>query len=291
MSSKTIDLHIDFCWQCHRATKALDLTEHLPDVQVDFQRMKTGGLDKFVAPVYLSDKCQSDYGPTLSWNAVKNQLAIIQGYGSLIPALEGGRLLQESKGCIDLLADAGCVYITLAHNKTTSWADSATDNLVHNGLTAVGKRITKWIEDAGILIDVSHAADATIFDVLALAARPVIASHSGVLSLVNHPRNLSDALIKMIAATGGVIGIPYARKFVKDRDGIVLAIDHIAQMLGNTRHIAIGSDLDGAETVVTDAAEWSQVLDEPLANLGYTPDQVDGIKGENFSRLLEAQHG
>jgi membrane dipeptidase len=204
-------------------------------------------------------------------------------------ALEGGRLLQESQGRIALLADAGCVYITLTHNKNTSWADSATDNLTHNGLTAVGKRIVKWIEEAKILVDVSHASDNTIFDVLKQASRPVIASHSGVLSLVNHPRNLSDALIKMIAATGGVIGIPYATKFVNDQNGVVLAIDHIAQLLGTTRHIAIGSDLDGAETVIEDVSEWSAVL-EPLYGLGYTTEQVDGIKGENFLRLLDGPH-
>lgn len=283
----TVDLHVDFPHQCHKHNAHLDLAGGNNRLQVDGPRMKKGGLDKFVAALYLGDKTQTELGPDKSWNAIKNQLSIVKGYPDLaLLALEGGRLLNGSQERIQWLAQHGCAYITLTHNKSTEWADSATDSIHHNGLSSVGTRIVKWIEDSKILVDVSHASDQTIMDVLSQATRPVIASHSGVRNLVDHPRNLSDTLIKLIAESGGVIGIPYASKFVTDVDGVILAIDHIAQLLGTTRHLAIGSDLDGAETVIEDVQEWSSVL-QPLFALGYTVDQVDGIKGENFLRLLE----
>ena len=286
----TIDCHIDIPWQCYKQGSALDLEMDVPSVQVDFPRMKEGGLDKFVAALYLHDGTQDKLGPDKSWNAIMNQWHHLSHWPQIEFALEGGRLLNQSTERLEELAKLGIIYITLTHNRNTEWADSATDQLEHNGLTARGKSLVKRIQSLGILVDLSHSSDQTALDVLDKATVPVIASHSGVRNLVDHPRNLSDFLIREIAATGGIIGIPYASRFVINCDGVVLAIDYIAQLLGSTKHLAIGSDLDGADTVIKDVSEWSTVLD-PLSDLGYSSDDIAGIKGGNFQALLSKMAG
>jgi membrane dipeptidase len=282
---KSIDLHVDYPWQCFKASTAWDLRGS-SILQVDFPRMVKGGLDSFVAALYLSDGQQTTLGPDKSWNAIKNQIKTCEEYtGKVLLALEGGRLLNNSETRITELAAHGIRYITLTHNLNTDWADSATDKLTHNGLTARGKSLVRYIQDQRILVDVSHASDATTLDVISQTSVPIVATHSGCRSLVDHPRNLSDALIKLIAETGGLIGIPYATRFVRDVDGVVLAVDHIAQLTGSVDHIGIGSDLDGAATVIPDVSTWSQIL-APLLDLGYTDDDLAKIKGGNFWRLI-----
>ena len=282
----SIDLHIDVPYQSHRQECTFDLDQACRSIQTDFPRMKDGGLDQFVAALYLSDGAQDKLGPEKSWNAITNQHIKLAHYPQIRFALEGGRLINKDLGRLDQLVAWGVVYLTLTHNRNTDWADSATDHLEHNGLTAVGKSLVKRIQSLGILIDLSHSSDQTALDVLDKTVVPVIASHSGVRSLVGHPRNLSNFLILEIAGTGGIIGVPYASRFVTNQDGVLLAIDHIAQLLGTTKHIGIGSDLDGAATVIKDVSEWSTVL-EPLTDLGYSDDDITGIKGGNFQALLK----
>lgn len=285
--STTIDLHCDVPWQCYRNSSALNYEQGSTLLQVDFPKMDKGGLDKFVAALYLSDGVQDREGPDRAWNAVRNQADHMRNDRILL-GLEGGRLLNRSQERLNEIKSWGVVYVGLTHNRNTDWADSATDNLHHNGLSSFGKGFVKAIQNAGILIDLSHSSDQTALDVINQTDVPVIATHSGVRSLVDHPRNLSDALIKLIVSTGGLIGVPYATRFVKDTDGVVLAIDHIAQLTGSTDYIAIGSDLDGADTVIKNASEWSTIL-EPLTALGYTNEDLDRIKGGNFMALLARQ--
>lgn len=284
----TIDLHIDIPWQCFRQERALQLDAGCKSVQTDFPRMKAGGLSRFVAALYLADSTQDRLGPEKSWNAIKTQYNWLKQWQDkqLLFALEGGRLINQSKERLTELASWGIVYLGLTHNRNTSWADSATDKLTHNGLTAVGKSLVRAIHAQKILVDVSHSSDRTILDALEIG--PVIASHSGVRSQVDHPRNLSDTLIRFIAESGGLIGVPYATRFVGSRDGVIEAIDHIAQLTGSCQHIGIGSDLDGADTVIEDVSQWSEVL-EPLTDFGYPAADIEAITGGNFRRLIDAR--
>lgn len=282
----SIDLHIDYPWQCYKASAALAL-EGSSMLQCDFPRMDKGGLAKFIAALYLSDGTQTTLGVEKSWNAILNQArTATHPSGRVLLALEGGRLLDEKDTKLSQLAEQyKLVYLTITHNFNSSWADSATDKLQHNGLTARGKSICKHAEKLGVYLDVSHSSDQTALDVLTQATKPVLATHSGVRNLVDHPRNLSDFLIKEIVGTGGLIGIPYATRFVKDSDGVVEALDYIVQLVGNTDHVAVGSDFDGAATVVPDVSQWSEVLG-PLTDLGYSSDDLAKIKGGNFWRLM-----
>jgi membrane dipeptidase len=98
-------------------------------------------------------------------------------------------------------AALGVRYMTLTHFKNNNWADSSTDKPQHNGLTAFGKDVVREMNRLGMMIDISHVADKTFFDVLALTTAPVIASHSSSRAIAKHPRNMTDEMMKALART------------------------------------------------------------------------------------------
>lgn len=139
-------------------------------------------------------------------------------------------------------------------------------------------------------MDVSHVSDQTCRDITELSTKPVIASHSGCRAIVSHPRNLSDELIRRVSDTGGVVHVPFVRQFIGETAlGVVAHIEHIVQLLGDTRHVGIGSDLDGAELAfgAEDVSQWWRVTGEALADRGYSGGDIAMITGGNTLRLLE----
>jgi membrane dipeptidase len=99
--------------------------------------------------------------------------------------------------------------MTLTHTVNTDWADSSGDKAAHNGLTPFGKKVVVEMNRLGMMVDISHVADKTFYDVLAISRAPVIASHSSCRALCTAPRNMTDEMIKALAAQGGVIQINY----------------------------------------------------------------------------------
>lgn len=110
---------------------------------------------------------------------------------------------------VDEFAALGVRYMTLTHMLNTNWADSSTDKPAHNGLTDFGKQVVLEMNRVGMMVDVSHIADKTFYDVLATSQAPVLASHSSCRALDDMPRNMTDDMIKALAAKGGVIQINY----------------------------------------------------------------------------------
>jgi membrane dipeptidase len=131
--------------------------------------------------------------------------------------LEGGHIIENSPEVLAVFHSLGVRGMTLTHSQNTDWADSSTDAPHARGLTALGKRIVFQMECSGMAIDVSHASDPTIRDVLQTSVGPVMASHSNARKLCAVPRNLSDALIRAIAGRRGFIGVNFFPAFVKRR--------------------------------------------------------------------------
>src|SRR5260370_508773 len=124
------------------------------------------------------------------------------------------------------------------------------------------------------------------YNAMIASNKPVIASHSGCRKLLNHPRNLTDTLIKQIASTGGLIGVPFVKKFIGSRMAIAEHVDHIAQLVG-LQHVAIGSDIDGAVMVDgVEMARWWESFAEGLTKYRYSDNDLDAIAGGNFEGLL-----
>ena len=154
------------------------------------------------------------------------------------------------------------------------------------GLTALGRDWVKTMEAKSMIIDLAHAAPATIDDVLKIATRPVFVSHTGVKGTCDNRRNLSDAQLAAISAGGGVIGIGFWDTAVcgGDARAIAKAIDHAINVAG-FEHVALGSDFDGAVTAPFDATGVVQIT-QALLDAGLDRTKVESVMGGNIRRLL-----
>ncbi|MGC1620331.1 MAG: dipeptidase [Candidatus Acidiferrum sp.] len=123
--------------------------------------------------------------------------------------VEGGHMIASDLGVLRTYAALGARYMTLTHTGNVEWADASTDKPVHNGLTEFGKEVVREMNRLGMIVDVSHVSDKTFADVLEVSKAPVFASHSDCRAICDAPRNMSDGMIRAMAAKGGVIQINY----------------------------------------------------------------------------------
>jgi len=136
---------------------------------------------------------------------------------AVLLAVEGGHMLNHDLGVLRQYADLGVRYMTLTHMRNTDWADASTDEPLHNGLSDFGKDVIREMNWLGMAVDVSHASDKTVADVLATSEAPVFASHSSCYALCARPRNLRDDLISALAAKGGVVQINFHMGFLSQK--------------------------------------------------------------------------
>jgi microsomal dipeptidase-like Zn-dependent dipeptidase len=154
------------------------------------------------------------------------------------------------------------------------------------GLTDFGRRVIQRMEELGMIVDLAHASLQTIDDVLTIATRPAVVSHTGVRGVCNTVRNLSDEHLKAIAAAGGIIGIAYfdGATCGHDIDAIVKTIRYAVDVVG-PEHVALGSDFDGAVTTPFDAAGILYLTDA-LLKAGFSMSDIKLIMGENVRQIL-----
>jgi membrane dipeptidase len=136
---------------------------------------------------------------------------------AVLMGVEGGHMINNSLANLDKFFALGVRYMTLTHTVNTDWADASTDKAAHNGLTDFGKQVVREMNRLGMMVDISHVADKTFYDVLAMSKAPVIASHSSCRALCSAPRNMTDDMIKALAAKGGVIQINYHIGFLSQQ--------------------------------------------------------------------------
>jgi microsomal dipeptidase-like Zn-dependent dipeptidase len=141
------------------------------------------------------------------------------------------------------------------------------------------------MEQRGMIIDLAHASPALIRDVVKIAKRPLLVSHTGVRGTCDRPRNLSDEEVRLVASTGGVIGIGFWSGAVcgGDASAIAKSIRHATNLVG-VNHVALGSDFDG-DKMPFDATGLVQITDALLAD-GFSEAEVEAIMGGNVIRML-----
>jgi membrane dipeptidase len=130
--------------------------------------------------------------------------------------MEGGHMIDDDLGLLRSYASLGIRYLTLTHSVNTNWADSSGDSPRHNGLTAFGRDVVRELNRLGVMVDVSHVADKTFYDALEVTRAPVIASHSSCRALSNHPRNMTDDMLRALARNGGVVMINFSVGFLSE---------------------------------------------------------------------------
>jgi membrane dipeptidase len=137
-----------------------------------------------------------------------------EGRIAALMGIEGGHAIENSLSALRDFYRLGIRYMTLTHNNTNDWADSARDEARHNGLTDFGKEVVREMNRIGMLVDVSHVSDKTMSDVLDISTAPIIASHSSARALNDHPRNIPDDLLRRIAKNRGVVMVNFYPGFI-----------------------------------------------------------------------------
>lgn len=200
-------------------------------------------------------------------------------------SIEGATALDGDPANVEVLADAGFRMISPAHFTDTVFGGSA-HGAGQGGLTVAGREMVHRMEARGVLLDVAHASAATIDDALAVSTRPVVASHTGLRGVLDNARNLSDAHLDGIAASGGLVGIGFWPTACGGDDAAAIArsIAYAVDRVG-VAHVALGSDWDGAVPVPFDAAGLVQLTDA-LLEVGLDEAAIRAVMGENALRVL-----
>ncbi|WP_423129428.1 dipeptidase [Gaoshiqia sp. Z1-71] len=241
----TVDTHCDTPMLMLKPGFNAGKKNDAPESQVDFPRMKEGGLDAMFFAVYTGQKPRTPenyaktyqmahqmldsvhsslekYSETASLALTADDARRIEKTGkrAIYIGMENGFPLGKEIRRVEEFYNRGVRYITLCHSFHNDLCDSSSDSAEpeHNGLSDFGKEVVAEMNRLGILIDCSHLSDKSFFDVIQYSKAPVIASHSSVRAVCRHDRNMSDEMIKTLAGNGGVIQICLLDDYVKEPD-------------------------------------------------------------------------
>jgi membrane dipeptidase len=145
-----------------------------------------------------------------------------RGKIAALMGIEGGHAIEDSLGLLRDYYALGVRYMTLTHSNTNNWADSSGDTTNaavkhHNGLTDFGKDVVREMNRLGMMVDISHVADKTFWDALAVSKAPIFASHSSARAITNHARNMTDEMILALAKKGGVVQVNFYCGYVSQK--------------------------------------------------------------------------
>jgi microsomal dipeptidase-like Zn-dependent dipeptidase len=199
--------------------------------------------------------------------------------------VEGAHALDGNLENFDRLFDAGVRMMSPIHLADNEFGGSA-HGRTRGGLTDLGRALIGRMESARMIVDLSHASPRTFADAIAMATRPVVVSHSGVIGTCSNVRNLTDDQLRAVANTGGVVGIGYWNTATcgTDASAIARAIRHAVSVMG-VAHVGLGSDFDGAVAEPFDATGLVQITDA-LLTVGFDDGDIRAIMGGNVTRLL-----
>jgi membrane dipeptidase len=331
----------------------IDIAQPQPDAQVDLAKAAAGGLDAqffsiFVLPFRFKpdqfyveatrqldaiDKLAADNPQRLrvARTAADVRANAKAGVMSALYGLEGGHALLPGDHAVQLehlraLAARGVRYMTLTWINGNDIGGSSGDASDIRGLTPFGAEVIKEMNRLGVVVDVSHVSDATFWDAVRASAKPVLATHSSARALTNIPRNMTDAMLKAVAANGGAVCVNFGSAFLDDafhkaedavwakkRQGppwamwkqirvdaraieppVLLArlldhIQHVAKVAG-ADHTCLGSDFDGVPVTPVGMEDASKLpaITAGLRARGFSPADVEKIVGGNVLRVLEA---
>src|SRR5271163_3270429 len=260
-SSIVLDTHDDTTQRFF--SKTFDIGKRNPDGHIDIPRMREGGMNAIFFSIWIDgrimgppavekalDQIDAVHENVLKYSkdmafcrtAEEVRRAHAQGKIAALIGVEGGHMIGNDIRVLRMFGDLGVRYMTLTHFYNDEWADSSTAKPEHNGLTDFGKQIVREMNRQGIMVDISHVSDKTFYDALEVSKAPLIASHSSCRALCNHVRDMSDDMIKALAAKGGVIQINYEKSFIdqayKDAQeklsgGVVEMMDSLRKVCGD----------------------------------------------------------
>ncbi len=238
-AAPVFDGHNDLAWRIRedptrpRDVEAYDLRRETPG-QTDLRRLREGRVGAQFWSVYIpGEYADSGYArvqleqidiarriiaeyPELELALTANDVERIMRSGRIASLLgiEGGHAIENSLGALRAYYELGVRYMTLTHNVTLDWADAAMDSARHGGLTDFGREVVREMNRLGMLIDLSHASDATMSDALDVSEAPVIFSHSSARHFSSHLRNVPDSILARLPENGGVVMVTFVPEFL-----------------------------------------------------------------------------
>ncbi|GGL26719.1 membrane dipeptidase [Phycicoccus endophyticus] len=234
-----LDGHNDLPWEARERVGydwgRLDLAAGGLPTHTDLPRLREGGVGAQFWSVFVPATLQGDaalaatleqvdavhsmvrrYPRDLALATSRREVeaAVARGRVASLMGAEGGHSIDSSLGTLRMLFALGVRYLTLTHNDNVPWADSATDEPCHGGLTTFGREVVREMNRLGMLVDLSHVAATTMHDALDVAESPVLFSHSSARAVCDHPRNVPDDVLERLTANGGVCLVTFVPKFV-----------------------------------------------------------------------------
>jgi membrane dipeptidase len=340
------DGHNDLAWglrsQNFERAASVDISVERPDLQTDLQRLRRSGVGAQFWSVFVPGTLE----PDAATRAVLEQIDLVRRLCARYPehlqfarsaddvnramragrvasllGAEGGQCIAGSLAVLRMLAELGVRYLTLTHNESLDWADSATDAPRAGGLSPFGANVVAEMNDLGVIVDLSHVSVQTMHAALDHTRVPVIFSHSSCASLTSHPRNAPDDVLVRLAVNGGVCMVAFVPQFVsqpvadwwRERDELEVGLDEVefarwvaanpcppatvqdvadhidrARDVAGIDHIGLGSDFDGCEVMpvgLEDVACFPVLLHE-LAARGWSADELAKLTSKNMLRVL-----
>jgi len=263
---------------------------------VDYPRMKAGGVDAEFFAAYVPrnyankgaaaycmrimetiHEMVDDYPKWAAFAASTQDIRKIttDGKRAILIGIEGGHAIEDSLDLLRAFYRFGARYMTLTHTNTNNWADSSGDDPKHDGLTAFGKEVVLEMNRLGMLVDVSHVSDKTFYDVIETSKAPIIASHSSARALCDHPRNMTDDMLRAVQKNHGVVMVNFYPVFLaqKVRDAAKRRDDMLKPQIAELKV------KDPSEGDVFDAGMDELYKANPLPKIPYTliVDHIDHI--------------
>jgi membrane dipeptidase len=235
-----VDGHNDLPWQFREkgdlSFRKIDLNKPQKELQTDIPRLVKGGVGAQFWSAYVSADTRRKgiavretleqidvihrmvraYPDTFEMASTADDIVRIRKKGKIasLIGVEGGHGIDNSLGVLRMFYALGVRYMTLTHSETLDWADSATDKPKSNGLSEFGEQVVREMNRLGMLVDISHVSADTMRHALRVSRAPVIASHSSAFALAEHPRNVPDDVLKLVATNGGVVMVNFYPGFV-----------------------------------------------------------------------------
>ncbi|MFD9500264.1 dipeptidase [Streptomyces sp. NPDC060035] len=293
-----VDGHNDLPWALREQVgydlDARDIaTDQAGNLHTDIPRLRAGGVGAQFWSVYVSTRLTGDdaVSATLEQIDVVAELlerhpadlrravtaddmekARAEGRIASLMGAEGGHSINNSLGTLRALHTLGVRYMTLTHNDNTDWADSATDSAQVGGLSEFGREVVREMNRIGMLVDLSHVAATTMRDALATSVAPVIFSHSSARAVCDHPRNIPDDVLRMLAANGGVAMATFVPKFV-----LPAAVEWTLAADRNMREHGL-HHLDTTPAAMRIHADFEAVNPRPMATVATIADHLDHMR-------------
>ena len=316
-----------------------------PKILVDLHKMTEGHLDASIMVAYLEQQERDEaslQNATAKANQILTQIEEMvaknctavdiaytpddlwrlkrAGKRAIMLGIENGYAIGNDIHNVEAFRKRGVVYMTLCHNGDNDICDSARGNHEHGGVSEFGKQVIAEMNRVGMMVDLSHAAEASFYDALQLSQTPIVCSHSSARALCDHPRNLTDDQMRALAKAGGVAQVTLYHGFlVKDsvdfnpncqlstvncqlstvncqHEATILdAINHLNHMVNimGIEHVGIGTDFDG-DGGIRGCASASELINftRRLLRERYTEEQIQMIWGGNFLRIMkQVQNG